>query len=257
MKYIYTLIFIPFSLISSAQFYINVGYSFSLPQQKMNENIRPLHSFAVAGMFKLPGTLDRVWLGADAGWGNYANTRKMQTFRFTSGATTETWVNYSSNVLQGGLSARVQLLKNKTMIPYISGKTGYTSFYSNIYVEDPHDIDGCHPLVQRNIIKDGTIYKGYGGGLMIDWVIFSKRSSTNTGWIDLSINSIRGGTLSYINTKKLIDANNPPVNSDGKPLNITFINASTQQIHEHQVAEVYTSPLKMLEIKLSATFPLN
>ena len=75
--------------------------------------------------------------------------------------------------------------------------------------------------------------------------------------MDLSVNNIQGGNLNYINTKRLVDANNPPVNSDGKPLNITFINASTQQLHEHQVAEVYTSPLRMMEIKISATFLLN
>ena len=63
--------------------------------------------------------------------------------------------------------------------------------------------------------------------------------------------------MDYINTKKLVDANNPPTGTDGKPLNVRFINATTQQIHEHQVAEVYTTPLRMLEFKVSAVFCLN
>jgi len=37
-------------------------------------------------------------------------------------------------------------------------------------------------------------------------------------------------------------------------LNVQFINASTQSIHEHKVAQVYTSPLKMLEFRAGITF---
>ena len=257
MKLIYTLLFISVSYSASSQFYLSSGYSLNLPRQQMKENIRSVHSFTLSGLYRLPGKMDRVQFGADFGWGMYASTRKEQTFTFTNGAITRADVFYNSMVVQGGLQARIDLLRNKAVTPYLNGKTGYTSFYSNVFVQDPHDPDGCAPLDQRNIIKDGTIYTGYGGGLQIDWGIFGKRGKRNNGWIDLSVNNIRGGTLDYINTKKLVDANNPPTNSEGKPLNVTFINASTQQLHEHQVAEVYTSPLRMLEIKISATFLLN
>lgn len=257
MKLIYTFIFLSISIFSSGQFYLSSGYSLSLPKQEMKKNIKAVHSLALSGLYRLPGKMDRVQIGADFGWGMYASTRKEQTFTFSNGDITRTDVFYSSMVVQGGLQTRIDLLRNKAITPYLNGKTGYTSFYSNIFVEDPDDPGGCAPLDQRNIIKDGTIYTGYGGGLQIDWSIFSKNSRKNRGWIDLSVNNIQGGNLNYINTKKLVDANNPPVNSDGKPLNITFVNASTQQLHEHQVAEVYTSPLRMLEIKISATFLLN
>ena len=70
------------------------------------------------------------------------------------------------------------------------------------------------------------------------------------------MNKIKGGSLDYINTKHLsshvhTDPNNPAP-SDGKsePLNIRFLNVSTQTIHEHQVAEVYNSPVQMLDIKI-------
>ena len=257
MKLIYTFLFLTISIFSSAQFYLSSGYSLGLPQQTMKQNIKPLHSLALSGFYQLPGALDRVMIGADFGWGMYSSARKRQTFTFPNGDITQTNVMYNSLAVQGGLQARVNLLKNKIITPFVNGKAGYASFYSNVFIENTNDPDGCAPLDQRNIIKDGTIYSGYGGGLQIDWAIFSKKSRRNNGWIDLSVNNIRGGTLDYINTKKLIDANNPPTNSEGKPLNVTFINASTQQLHEHQVAEVYTSPLRMLEIKISATFLLN
>lgn len=257
MRYIYTLFFIVLSLFASAQFSVNTGYSMSLPQQKMADNINPLHSLTSGIMYNLPGVFDRIQVGIDAGWGMYANTRKMQTFNFGNGTSTETWVNYSSNVIQGSFTSRVFLLKNKNILPYASGKVGYTSFYSRIYIEDPDDPNGCKALDQHNLIKDGTIMAGFGAGLQVNWNVFRRNSRKKDAFIDISVNNIRGGNVDYINTKKLIDANNPPTGTDGKPLNVRFINATTQEIHEHEVAEVYTTPLRMLEFKVSAVFCLN
>ncbi len=111
---------------------------------------------------------------------------------------------------------------------------------------------------RKNIIKDGTFMGAYGGGLQMDWALFDKKAPKNKVWIDINVQNIRGGRLNYINTKKLIDTSNPPTpGPDGKALNVMFINASTNEIHEHQVAEVYTTPLRMLEFKLSAVFALN
>ncbi|MEO7923390.1 MAG: hypothetical protein ABIR30_06910 [Chitinophagaceae bacterium] len=258
MRYIYTLLFTAITISSSAQFSINMGYSLGAPQQKMAENIKPVHSITAGAMYNLPGALNRIQVGTDISWGMYANTRKMQTFNFGNGSSTETWVNYSSNVIQGNLVSKVFFLKDKNIMPYASGKVGYTSFYSNIYIEDPDDPDGCKALDQRNLIKDGTISTGYGGGLQVSWNMFGCKKSRDRkdGYIDLSVNNIRGGNLDYINTKKLIDANDPPPSSEGKPLNVRFINATTQEIHEHQVAEVYTTPLRSLEFKLTAVFVL-
>jgi hypothetical protein len=257
MRYICTLFFMVFSLCASAQFSVNAGYSLSLPQQKMADNINPLHSITGGIMYNLPGVLNRIQAGIVVGWGSYANSRKMQTFNFGNGTSTETWVNYSSNVVQGSLTGRVFFLKDKNILPYASGKVGYTSFYSSIYIEDPHDPNGCKALDQRNLINDGTIMTGYGAGLQVSWNVFSRKNRKKDAFIDISVNNIRGGEVNYINTKKLVDANNPPTGTDGKPLHVRFINATTQQIHEHQVAEVYTTPLRMLECKVSAVFCLN
>jgi hypothetical protein len=149
------------------------------------------------------------------------------------------------------------IVQDKKIIPYISGKAGYTSFFSNIFIEDPHDIDGCQPLDKKNLIKDGTFSTGYGGGIQLDWSLFSKSTEKGRRYIDIGVNKISGRNIDYINTKKLIDPANPPVGTNGKPLNVKFINATTQQIHEHQVAEVYNSPLRLLEFKINAVFCLN
>jgi hypothetical protein len=257
MKLIYSFIFLLIGFSSSAQLNISVGYSLGLPGQEMAKNINELHSLATEVTYRLPGKLSRIQAGLDLGWGSYANESREQTFDFGNGTVTETMVNYSSNVAQARLMARVFLLENKNVLPYVSGKAGYSAFYSNVYIEDPHDPNGCRALDQDNIIRDGTISGAYGGGFLVDFALFSRKKSGGNHYIDFSVNKSSGGKIDYINTKKLVDANNPPAGSDGKPLNVRFINASTQQIHEHQVAQVYTTPLRMLEFKISAVFVLD
>lgn len=257
MKYIYTLFFLAICSAASAQLYLNAGYSYSSPQQEMNKNINGLHSFAAGGTYQLPGKFSRIQAGLDFAWGTYANEQKEQTFTFSNGATTRTTVNYSSNVAQIRATARVLLLEDKNVMPYVSGKLGYTSFYSSVYIEDPHDPNGCRALDQDNIMQDGLMSVAYGGGLQLDWKLFGSRKRKGNKYIDISVHNVHGGNVNYVNTKKLYDAANPPTGSDGKPMTVRFINASTQEIHEHQVAEVYTTPLRMLEFKISTIFFLD
>jgi hypothetical protein len=123
------------------------------------------------------------------------------------------------------------------------------------YIGDPEDGGGCHALEQENIMNDKTMYWSAGGGLQINTGIFSKKKHNARAMIDLSANTIRGGDISYINTKHLMDAPTT-TDPDGKPLNVQFINATTQSIHEHKVAQVYTSPLRMLEFRAGVVFKL-
>lgn len=249
------------SLICSTAFsqsYFNIGYSLHAPQQQMNEKINSLHSLSAGISFKIPKISKQLQVGAEASWGSYASTSKEQTFRFPNGATTRTLVNYSSNVLQGAVHAKWMLLKDKGVTPYITAKAGYASFYSTIFIEDPHDPDGCRPLDQKTLNKDGTMIGGYGGGVQIDWSLFSKSADKRRSYIDLRVQNIRGNKIDYINTKKLIDASAPPPpGENGKAVSVKFINATTNEIHEHQVAEVYTTPLRMMEVKVSWVFVLD
>jgi hypothetical protein len=95
------------------------------------------------------------------------------------------------------------------------------------------------------------MYWSAGGGIQIDPAMFCKNScAKNKGKVlfDIGANVIHGGTISYINTKHLVDAQTVTDN-ESKPLEVKFINASTQQIHEHTVAQVYTSPLRLVEFR--------
>ena len=225
------------------------SYSLGIPRQEMGKNIQPAHSMQTGVLYQFPGELKRLSVGLEFGIGIYAHETIDQTFQFDNNTSTVLPVDYSSNVFNTNIQARFNLLSDKNfIIPYINAKGGLYNFYSSIYIGDPEDANGCHALEQENIINDKTMYWSAGGGLQINPTIFSKNKYGGRIMIDISANTIRGGTLNYINTKHLMD---PPAitDPDGKPLDVQFINASTQSIHEHTVAQVYTSPLRMLEFR--------
>ena len=100
------------------------------------------------------------------------------------------------------------------------------------------------------------MYWSAGGGIQINPVNAAKHKHNGRVMIDIGANTIRGGTISYINTKHLMDAQDVSTGNE-KPLNVRFINASTQSIHEHTVAQVYTSSLRMLEFRAGITVRLG
>jgi hypothetical protein len=257
MKFIFTFLmgFLFFSA-NSQQWKFTSSYSLGIPKQEMGKNIQPAHSLQTGVLYQLPGTLKQLSAGLEFGIGIYAVERIDQTFQFDNNTSTVLPVDYSSNVFNANIQARFNLLSDKNLIiPYINAKGGLYNFYSSIYIGDPEDGGGCHALEQENIMNDKTMYWSAGGGLQINTGIFSKKKHNARAMVDISANTIRGGEISYINTKHLMDAPNVS-DPDGKPLNVQFINATTQSIHEHKVAQVYTSPLRMLEFRAGVVIKL-
>lgn len=248
-------------LTANSQFKFGSSYSLSIPQGEMADNIRPVHSLNISLLYPLKEICDRFAVGAELGIGNYAYVTKEQDLRFPDGSGIKTDVIYTSNVFNAAFFMRGNLLKKGKAIPYVNAKAGISNFFSNVIVEDPEDPSSCEALERKNIIKDNTFFMAYGGGLQLDLNLFAKKTTPGKYLIDIGVNKIRGGNLNYINTKNIqshvhIDPNNPQPPAKGEPLNIQFINITTQTIHEHQVAELYNSPLRMIDIKVGMLFRL-
>jgi hypothetical protein len=237
------------------QWKFTTGYSLGLPKQDLSNNIQPINSMLTGVLYQLPGELKRLSVGMELGIGIYAHKEIDQTFQSDNTTATVLPVDYNSSTFNTNIQARFNLIYNKNFIvPYITAKGGLYGFYSSIYIGDPKDGGSCHALVQETIMDDKTMYWSVGGGLQVNPTIFSKNKHNNSRvMIDISANTIQGGEISYINTKHLLDA---PSTSDpeGKPLTVQFINVGTQSIHEHKVAQVYTSPLRILEFRAGITF---
>jgi len=228
----------------------------------MGDNINPVHSLNVSFLYTLNTVCNRFSIGAEIGFGNYAYVTKEQDLRFPDGSGIKTDVIYSSNVVNAAMVMRANLAAKGKLIPYVQWKGGVTNFYSNVYVEDPEDESSCKPLEAKNIIRDNTLFTSYGGGIQLDLSAITKKTKPGNFIIDFGMNKVKGGQLNYINTKNIqtevhTDPNAPAEPGKGEALNIQFVNINTQTIHEHQVAELYTSKLRMLDIKLGMLFRLG
>ncbi len=263
MKPFYTLFpALIISLFASAQFEAGGFYSLSLPKQEMAENIQPLHSLSCSFLYYMPGSANRVAVGIEAGFGNYASVSKDQDLRFPDSSGITTTVNYRSNVVRVNLQTRVTLFSEAKVNPYVNLKAGLASFFSDVTVEEPDDPDDCRPLNRKNIISDNTFYASYGGGVLVDLSLFSKKQEARRTFLDIAVNRVAGSSLDYINTKNIkdhvhSDPNNPPAPGKSEPLNVRFVNVNTQAVHEHQVAEIYNSPLRMLDFRIGFVFTLD
>lgn len=225
-----------------------VGYNLFLPGGEMKKGFGSEHGLNLEMLFSLKKA-PFIWLGADLQIGTYGSSTRRQTFTFRDGSSTETDVNLNSQMGTFGARARFEKPrtdKSKRLVPYGQVMAGALSMYSTLYVEDPHDEDGCKPLENRTPVKDYTWYAGGGAGLMYD---ISKRSAINRSFIDLSVSCIGGGKQEYANMGKVYESNvtNP---GEGKPLNIRFVNVSTSEEHEHRVADIYEHPVKLFQVQL-------
>jgi hypothetical protein len=257
MKYIYLYGLIFITNTAKAQFSASSSYNLSIPRKEMAENINPVHAFYISGEYALANKLSGVYVGLTTGLGTYANLTKETTFSFGNGNPTATDVHYTSNVFSSSANIKLDLIKRFLITPYAKVEGGFQKFYSTIRIDDPNDIDNCKPLERRSILKDVAAFYGAGAGVKIDMNIFSNNFSKNEQFIDISFTTIRGGKLDYINTRELKDShehNNDPqpdISGNGKPLNVKFINITSNIIHEHKVAQVYTSQLRLMDIRVS------
>jgi hypothetical protein len=257
MKKIFTFFALCLMTVSAnAQLSSSINYAASLPQAAMERNINPVHQIVLTGGYKLPHQLSFLTVGAEIGLGTYANLRVPTTFSFNNSPPTSTFVNYSSNTFNANALVRVDLMRKGLITPYLTVKGGTYHFNSNIRVDDPQDEDACRPLESKSILSDKTLAYTFGGGLR--YQIFKDRYLRygNLHYIDVQVTNTRGGMVSYINTKKLKEPHQhtaavspSPRASDGyeaKPLEIQFINVQSNVVHNHMVAEVFKTPLRLL-----------
>ena len=82
----------------------------------MGKNIQPAHSMQTGVLYQFPGELKRLSVGVEFGIGIYAHETIDQTFQFDNNTSTVLPVDYSSNVFNTNLQARLNLLSDKKFI---------------------------------------------------------------------------------------------------------------------------------------------
>ena len=248
-KIVHVLLFAAITISSNAQFETNFSYSMAIPLRDMGENINLTHSAVADIRYHFKKSTNWLWVGTEYGMGVYAVKNQKQLYQFSNGATTEAKVNFTSNVFNAHAIVGADLMPGKPITPYFVAKAGVSNFFTTVYVADPNDPDGCKPLENRNVFKDLTWSAATGAGVKIAMNKIFKKSKSDHWWLDFSTNYLFGGTVSYLNVKHLqkVDDNTTP---DPKGFNLSFLNIQTNEVHEHQVAEIFSSAVSQLDLKL-------
>lgn len=255
--------FLTSTILISQNFKIGFNYGADVPFKSQMPNMSTNHSAGFALLYK-PVKNSPIWFAFDFSAGCFASRTVNQEYMFTDGSTTKTDVNYSSNMTKCLLGAQIDLGKRDNLIlPYLKAQGGFARTGARIFIEDPSDPDGCKALENKLTFSNANLIYSVGGGIQLNINKLNQRNSPLQQYIDFGINYIGGNEAKYVNIKYMKDhvhgintlgsaasSSHNEHNSDTREITATFINVSSNNTHEHKVAEVYTSPFKMINIRL-------
>jgi hypothetical protein len=244
MKILKILVITVFLSVPAMAQHWTLGSDFNLAQpvsaMKRNMNNAFGMTLNAAKKFKSPFAL-----GVEMGFASYGSQKSRQQYTFDDGTVTDTDVIVSNDIFNMNLTGKYFLRNNKNLNPYVSGKLGWTWYSTTLTIEDPDDQFSCHPLESDILYKDNTYTASIGAGVQIDFTTFFRRMDSQKFYFDLSIQSIQGGTIRFMNANT--DPSQPMPDKD---VMAKFINTQTQVIHEHHVGYVYTSLVNMMEYRV-------
>lgn len=241
---------------SYAQLEGEMYLGFSIPQRQMAQDINNAGGIGIKGLYTLPKS-PKIAVGVEINMFTYGFQSTPQTYIFADSSTTQTTVDISNNF--ANYNALIQytftsITKGRLNIkPYVSGKIGYSSYWTDLSIADPQDEDGCKPLESNVLFKDGAWF--FAGGIGV------KTRITDNMYLNISSNYTVGGSVRYMNVN--IASTSPMHEHDEsgrrgvEPYNARFINPATQVVHEHHVGDLYKNPIQSLDIRIGVGFIFN
>lgn len=239
---------------------LGFNYNMDIPFKETMPKMNTAHG---AGLFIGYKVLEKapLYFTSDLSTGAYAYKSRKEQYTFSDGTQTETWVNYSSNLHKLLFGFNYDVGKRENLFSgYLTAQGGYAIMNSKIYIEDPNDPDGCKALVNKNTFIYGSGIYAAGGGIRIN-IQQIKKTQSKIGfshYIDIGVKYIGGGDFNYVNINHMKEeshgithSGSGNADSDTRDLTVKFVNVTTKDVHEHKVAEVYSSPFKMMNLKLS------
>lgn len=246
-------------LLNAQKVEFGFNYHADVPFKEVMPKMNTAHS---AGLFIGYKVIDKapLWFTTDMSTGMYAYKTRKEQYLFSDGTQTETWVNYSSNLHKFLFGFNYDIGRTENLFSgYLSAQGGYAIMNSKIYIEDPNDPSGCKALVNKNTFMYGGGIYALGGGIRINIQQIKNNQSINgfSHYIDIGVKYIGGGGFNYVNINHMQEHNHGIANSgnnspdgDTRDLTVKFVNVTTNDVHEHKVAEVYSSPFKVLNLKI-------
>lgn len=258
MKQLYILFaFVPFLSFAQQHWQLGTYFTCDIPNHaimpKMSTNpgmglqfaYKPLPRIPV--MFELKGSL-----------GTYSNKTLQQTYIFDSTSSTTTNVHYTSAMNRVSLGAKIHLVNEYHAIrPYITPQIGMAYMRSRIVIDEPNNQDDCKALERKTTQHYSGYTYGAEAGVEVSLdKLFKNVSTENKHRLYASVTFMNSfNKFEYVNIKYMQDhdhmimpaggsSGGSGASDDGRDVNSTFINVSTNTIHEHKIAELYRTNLQ-------------
>jgi hypothetical protein len=239
---IVALLFLSSTCSFAQTFLIGSDISLKQPVGAMTRTMNNAVAFTLNFQYKFKSPFA---MGMDFSAGTYGSQTTRQQYTFDNGDVTETNVVVTNNLYTITFNGKYFLRNSKKINPYVSGKVGMSWFATDLRIEDPDDQYNCHPLESDKLLKDHTLFAGIGGGAQIDFSSIFKKMESERFYIDVSVHSLQGGTIHYMNAE-MTPGNTTPDND----VMARFINTATQIVHEHHVGYVYSSIFNMMDYRI-------
>ncbi len=254
-------LFIVTPLLTQAQFETKMSYVFNSPQNFMRSSLDIASGFAM----EMYGSVKKTnyYTGISFNVGVYSYHTEPIAFETADGSIINTNLNITNSFNSWSIYHKYRFSKfeeNGRLIPFIDGRTGWSFFRTSLFIEDPNDTDNCHPLEQSIMQKDNawTVYGGAGFDLLLTGIFNPERHATcgcPKSYFSFSVGFNYGGKVSYMNVDKegsnTSATHNHEAMTDGdkKEYYTSWVNNQTEVVHQHHTGYLYTSPIRMLEIK--------
>ncbi len=248
MRYTLTIFLFMLCLVSKGQkFELGTGYVFSVPRGSMQSNIQYANGFNIDFHFT-PGE-KRYSFGMEMNVNMYGHDKTRQTYILDDGSSAPMDIIVNNNFYNVMLTGRYFLMNGKIK-PFITGKVGYSFFNTDLSIYDPDDMDHCEPVENNVLSRDGTIIFSAGAGLR--WELLPKKTP-GLLFMNLAANYSAGGKVNYMN----VDGPSHSHTAHTSDVYVKFINTQTQIVHDHHVGNVYSSPLELMDFRLSVSIMLG
>jgi hypothetical protein len=264
MKHFLLPLFILFSNFTIGQhFEWGLGLTNQTPQGTMADNIRGANGFSTQLGYRIPILKNKFVISSEFGTGRYGKQKLEQTFQNDVVQTpTNFMVNYINFANFSHLNLRYEILKDKNVTPFVHVTGGRQTLGTRVRInvhEDQVGGDECVPLEDEVTFRKRNLVWGYGGGFMINLL---SKSDMKHGIpyvrLNFSVTQIKGGNIEYINVKQLQQVTTLPNPNDGsKEWAVPFTNVNTNNIHNHTIARVYSSPLRQIQFRLGFILSLE
>lgn len=233
------------SFSQSGQFGMYIPADF--PDKNVMPKMSPNVGFGISGGYS-PSARSAYFFELKASWGSYSMKSLEQTYEFDDGSQTTVDVNYKSSLHKYLFGTKFMLGNSyKTVRGFATPQIGVANFKTNIVINDPQDEDDCQALERKRTQRfAGFVYGGEIGAEIDLSRIFKKIETENTHKLVLSASYLAGfGMFKYVNIRYMEDeVHDTEVMHDDRDINATFINVSTNSLHEHKIAELYHTPFR-------------